>query len=435
MPLRFLFTFFLSVSLFATAIYSAPFSITEKAPSLEWKAVEDDHGGFYVVWAQAQGAQMALVAQHMSGAGQPVWSAAVALGASVQGREAWHAFRDAQGGVGVVWVAGGAVWGQVWDAAGQARWEAPLRISSATVAAQAPVGSPDAAGGFYVVWAQKNYGDRGVLLTQHVAANGRLLWNPEGLRVSLRPSDQQGPKIQYDGSAGFQVAWTDRRDGATTLRIQRMNFQGFRLWGLEGTLFVTPQSLGPVSASVQMALLPQGQGAAQLAWAGVAQGRSQIFEQMISSKGNVVPASSRVLDAQAEQWNPVVWGDGVGQTWLGWEDSRNLKSWQIYVRGPISERALAPSSADQGRLALAEDLSGGLWAVWVEKRTGQPSLFAQRLDSKGNPLFEKIGRAVAAPLTNPETPRLLPLLANQAVVLWADQVKKGEWTLSWAMLK
>jgi len=423
--------------LFLTALVStviaapSPAPISEKSTQFEWKALEDDHGGFYVVWTETRGSSSTLKAQHIGVNAQPDWlPGGLPIGPSVQGKRLWSAFADGKGGLGLVWVEDGAVRAQVWNEEALPRWPSPVRVSLSSAPIETPVAVADAAGGLFVVWSQRQYTDRAVLLAQHVMPDGRLIWNAEGLRVSLRPSDQKNPRMIFDGVSGFHVAWTDERDHSTAVRLQRMNFQGFRLWGMEGPQIVSQGPVGPLSTSLQMA--PAGNGAMRLAWAGTSQGKSQVYEQQLSAQGQVIAPSRLTPVDPSEKWNPVLWADGIGASWMGWEDARDLKSWQVYLRGPEGELSLAPSQSDQGRLAIAEDVGGGAWAVWVEKRTGKPGLYLQRVDAKGQRLLSSAGQALGTPLINPESPSIVPLLPEHIAILWVDQPKKGEWALGWA---
>jgi hypothetical protein len=252
------------------------------------------------------------------------------------------------------------------------------------------------------------------------------LW-PTAVRVSLRPSDQRQPEIAFDGAAGFIVSWSDYRDLASDWRVQRLNYQGFRAWGLEGISVTSP-------AKSVLRIAPWGQGSLTMAWADSENGKSHIREAQINAQGGDIAKRERPAPTNGDQWNPVLAGSGSGRYWVGWEDNRNERNWQVYVRSGTQDAPLAPFVGDQGRLALAEDENQGVFAAWIDSRKGHSAIYGQHVDAAGQALWEVAGREISGALEHPETPVLRILGSGRIALVWADHPVKTRTRLYWQLL-
>ena len=170
------------------------------------------------------------------------------------------------------------------------------------------------------------YADRAVLMAQHLNAQAVPLW-PVAIRVSLRLSDQRQPAVAFDGAAGLIISWADYRDFSSDWRVQRINYQGFRLWGLEGIEMAAPAGTG----SSALRIAPWGQGSLTVAWVGAENGHSRVQVRRINPQGLPLPDDKNPPVSAGDQWNPVLTGDGQGHSWVGWEDNRNGQNWKIYL--------------------------------------------------------------------------------------------------------
>jgi hypothetical protein len=361
----------------------------------------------------------------------------VALLPFVSSLDDWDAVADGQGNLVLTWVQDGHVHAQKLSADRTPQWADTL-ITVSTSPARMPTGVADAAGGVYLVWPEERYANRWVLVGQHRNAQGRVTWAKEGLRISLRPSDQSRPRVVYDGQAGAVVVWKDFREAASQIMAQRMDFQGNRLWGPEGVLITAPAG----EAKQFPMLAPLGDGSAAFGWIASASASSRLFLQTLTAKGVIgwAPAGINLSYGSWDEWNPSLAGDGHGLLWAGWEDYRNHSHWQVFIgtlnqdahsAWPAKEVALAPVAADQGRLAFVEDGRHGVFAAWIDNRTGRPGLYAQELGASGRALMGEQGLAMDEQLVDPAIPQIVNLSPGHAAILYADHKKKQEWSLYW----
>ena len=397
---------------------------------LAWKAVEDDAGGFYLLWTRQDPSGLRLMGQHVMGDGTALWTVpGETLLPVVSDTASWTAFADSNKGLALSWVNEGKVWVQRWAPDGVPVWKTPVQVSDTRFISSTPVGVADGGGGLYIVWVEKMFANRAVLKSQHLNAQAVPLW-PDAIRISLRPSDQKQPSIAFDRAAGAMVSWADYRDLASDWRVQRINYQGFRLWGLEGIEITAPAGNG----SSPLRLAPWGQGSLTVAWVDSDRGHRRVKERQINPRGTLVSEEKLPPLTNGEEWNPVLTGEGDGHYWVGWEDNRNERTWQVYVRsgtGGSRDLALAPSNGDQGHLALSDDNAQGVFAVWVDNRADSPAIYGQHLNAAGQALWEISGREMAAHLKHPDTLALLALGSGHEVLVWSDQLVKGQHALYW----
>ena len=123
----------------------------------------------------------------------------------------------------------------------------------------------DGKGGFIVVW----WDDRDIfadIYAQRVNVNGMPLWDKKGIPICIEGGVQQNPKLVSDGAGGAIAYWLDYREdiGNTTedaIYAQRIDADGKVLWNENGV---------PVSAAEKEQISPQaisvGTGSAIVVW-------------------------------------------------------------------------------------------------------------------------------------------------------------------------
>jgi hypothetical protein len=299
----------------------------------------------------------------------------------------------------------------------------------------------DALGGTLVVWRHRLSQDRSVILAQRIDAQGNPLWGAGGLRVSLRASNQTNPRVARDNMSGMAVAWRDEANNASELRVQRIDFQGNRLWSLEGL-----KVAAPMGAADFPSIAAVGTGSVAIAWNTSERQTSQILLQRVGPEpvlkwGPALYASQR--PPTYNRWNPALWGNEGGGVWVGWEDFGNLANYQIQVNHlneggssvwPSGELTAAPALGDQGKMTLTGNGNGGVWMAWIDNRLSDIALYVQEIDGAGARLQGPGGRRVADHLTKSSKPQLVSLGGGQAAVVWTERPKKDQWTLSWAIV-
>jgi hypothetical protein len=443
-----IFALLCSTSVFAQGRHPAapglqPF-LTEQSDAFRFRSIEDDHGGFYLVWThEVSPGSFTLNAQHVNDQGATLWALpGKPVVQALSSIDNWDIFPDGHGNLTLTWIAADLPRLQRYDAGGQALWPNDLTVTASSAPCRAPTGVVDALGGVYLVWSEKDFPDRWVLVAQHTDLQGKSNWYVNGIRVSQRPSEQRHPRMVYDGQAGVIIAWKDFRESASQMQAQRLDYRGNRLWGDQGIVITAPAG-PPHEAPI---LEPLGNGQAVLAWVAQQSGKNRLFLQSMTAAGAFRWAALglNITFGDWDQWNPVLYGDGQGSIWTGWEDFRNGSQWQVYVGNlnsdahivwPSGEVALAPYTADQGKLALVDDGLKGVFGVWVDNRLGHPGIYAQEVNSQGLLLMGPQGTPVIKNMTDAGLPKIINLAEGRAAVFWTDKPAKGRWAFYWTALQ
>src|SRR5438552_219014 len=185
------------------------------------------------------------------------------------------------------------------------------------------------------------------------------------------------------------VACRDEANSASELRVQRIEFQGNRLWSLEGLKIAAP-----VGGAEFPIIAPTGTGEVVLAWNAASGQTNQIFLQKVGPEpvlkwGAMALASN--VPIPYNRWNPVLLGDEEGGTWIGWEDFRNQANYQIQLNHldgggksvwPGGEIKVAPAAGDQGKMTMAGDAKDGVWLAWIDNRQSTVGLYVQEIDAE-----------------------------------------------------
>ncbi len=236
-----------------------------------------------------------------------------------------------------------------------------------------PPGIPDGAGGAIVVWLDTRNGNPDLFM-QRIDADGNPLWYPNGLPLtSMAPGGEWDPALLSDGAGGAIVTyeegpnsmWVTDRD----IRIQRVDASGLKLWGENGT-WVCQAARGQINPKIAS----DGAGGAIVVWQDYRNGNGDVYAQRIDSTGTPLwQANGKPVSLAADtQFDPV----------------------------------------------LAPDGSGGAIVAWVDRRTASWAIWAQRLDSGGNPLWAENGIMVAPQIS--DGPNIVPDGAGGAIVAWQD---------------
>jgi hypothetical protein len=133
--------------------------------------------------------------------------------------------------------------------------------------------------------------------------------------------------------------------------------------------------------------------------------------------------------AFADQKSPVIATDGAGGAIIAWTDDRALSSIDIYaqridasgnVLWTADGVAICTAAADQIYPAIVSDGWGGAVITWMDKRSGNFDIYAQRVDASGNVRWTTDGVALCIVGGNQQFPRIISDGAGGAIVTWED---------------
>jgi hypothetical protein len=195
----------------------------------------------------------------------------------------------------------------------------------------------------------------------------------QNVPIAVAAGNQWNARLTTDGHHGAIVVWQDRRGGSIDkLYIQHVNNAGDALWQ-EGGI------------------------------------------QLSSSDGY--------------QYNPDIFPDGEGGTFIVWQDNRNVADYDIYAQHVSADGQLlwgavgvvvTSANGHQYNPKVVTDGNNGIVIVWQDKRGGQYDIYAQRLNSTGSALWQENGIVVCNEAADQLEPKLISSVEGAVIVTWTD---------------
>lgn len=289
--------------------------------------------------------------------------------------------------------------------------------------------APDGSGGAFIVW--QDEADGYSIVAQRIDHYGHLLWPEGGIIVCDESMYQYDPRICSDGAGGAIIAWGDSRNtvGEDEWDIygQRLDSDGVAQWTAGGVGVCT------TFGSQWLAdLVPDGAGGAIIAWEDWSAGTvSDLYLQRIDPGGAKMWGTGGVLvsDIAGSKELPSLLADGAGGAIVAYQEGH--VGWDIYAQRIGSDGQLlwqlggAPvCTAVEGQYEpeITSDGAGGAVIVWNDYRRGdfRNDLYAQRIDASGAVQWTAGGVAVCTAPENQEGPVLVPDGAGGAIIAWGD---------------
>lgn len=139
--------------------------------------------------------------------------------------------------------------------------------------------------------------------------------------------------------------------------------------------------------------------------------------------------NTAVSIAFADQTLPAITTDGAGGAIIVWADDRALSSIDIYaqridasgnVLWTADGVAICTAANDQNYPAIVSDGSGGAVIAWMDMRSGNYDIYAQRVDAAGTVQWATNGVALSTAIGNQDFPTIISDGSGGAIVGWED---------------
>ena len=299
----------------------------------------------------------------------------------------------------------------------------------------------DGAGGMIAVWEDKRTGTADIY-AQRIDVNGSALWSTDGVPVCSAPGAQGlyhsstgttgFTPIVADGDGGVWIVWQDERAFSTLQRdiyLQHLDADGRRRFAANGIAVAARAGMED-----QPTLVADGAGGVIVVW----QDRTadpiftDLHGQRVAADGTMLwnggePRPLVVLDW--DQDGPSLCADGAGGAFLAWSDARDDVG-DVYAQrldamgnGLWGVNGIAVAVQEDGQDAITMQLAsdGEPVLAWVDRRTGTPDIYAQKLNAAtGAPRWTAGGRAVCTAVESQYRPALAPDGTGGAYVAWFD---------------
>jgi hypothetical protein len=316
----------------------------------------------------------------------------------------------------------------------------PLCVSASNQ--NRPASVADGAGGTIVAWADSSHGNWDIY-AQRISAAGTVQWTADGVALCSATKEQSWPIITSDGGGGAIVAWDDWRNDRYEIYAAHVSAAGTVLWGDTNGVAVCTAT-GDVYVS---AIAPDGAGGAIITWMDLRGAAHDIFAQRISANGALLWGGAEgvpICTAAGAQYYPLITSDGFGGAVIAWIDNRRGRP-DGYCPDLYAQR-VNPSGArvwttdgvalctagltwlatgDQYSPGLVGDGARGAIVAWMDERSGDMNIFAQRVDSTGATMWVDNGVVVCAAANNQDYPRIVSDEEHGAIVSWFDYRDSG----------
>ena len=217
--------------------------------------------------------------------------------------------------------------------------------------------------------------------------------------VCVASGTQVLPAACSDGLNGAVIAWQDSRNGASAIYAQRLDSNGHAVWPKDGLLLANSRNYAQTSPLVAT----DNNGGAYIAWMDTRHGTT-IYAQHVRGDGTLAyPDTGLAVAAGANgRANPAMCDDGMGGTFIAWEDSRAAKSTDrpdIYMNKLMDGQAKFGSSGSlidgskstQRFPAICNDGAGGCFIAWHSGTSLPIAVWAMHVDANGNQLWGSPG--------------------------------------------
>ena len=318
------------------------------------------------------------------------------------------------------------------DSLGHAQWTyngMPICIDTADQST--PNLCTDGMGGFIVTWSDLRSGLERDVYAQRVSAQGQVMWTTNGVPVANKFNREHNEKITSDDNGGAFIVW-EQFDEITQLwniAMQHINAQGLRLWDVNGVT-VSDFSANRLNPKLQK----DKQGGVYVVWQELHNGMDyDIYAQRFNTQGQRLWSNIGLPVAVAlnSQINPKMDPDTLsGGVYIAWADKRNQLDYDIYAQRIDSSgnflwnsNGIAVSALNGNQSAvdiISTTQTNGVILTWRDSRSGNNDIYVQKLSPEGNSMWDLQGKLIATSPYNQINPNVCSDGANGCIITWQD---------------
>lgn len=344
---------------------------------------------------------------------------------------------DGAGGAIIAWLydVGGAgydIYAQRVDATGTPLWTAdgvPICTAAGNQVELAMI--EDGAGGAILSWSDgRSPASAMDVYAQRVSAAGVVQWAADGVAVCTEPGDQYTPALATDGAGGAIVAWEDHRTSDGDIYAQRVHASGVPQWAAGGVLLC-----GFTELQTDVRVASDGAGGAIACWTDFRNLLSDdIYAQRVNPAGVPQwPAGGIGVCVQnnSSQFGARLVSDGLGGALVAWVDTRSA-NYDIYAQRLSAAGSRLWGTSGNGGVVVCQAASiqhlptlcsdgyGGAIIAWEDWRGSDGDVYVQRMSGGGIPMWASNGVVVCSPSGTQRKPAIISDAAGGAVIAWQD---------------
>ncbi|MCU0344177.1 MAG: T9SS type A sorting domain-containing protein [Ignavibacterium sp.] len=239
------------------------------------------------------------------------------------------------------------------------------------------------------------------------------------------------PVSVSDGNGGAIIVWS-----RSQIYGQRVSSSGNTFWGPFGTIVGLAQDPTFLSSRINPVVIPDDSGGAIIAYGEYNNSRI-IAASKVKSDGSIVWDKLICFSSTGTRKNPSICSDGEGGAIITWEDTRNgSTNSDIYAQRVNSSGTemwgsngviLCDAVKNQTIPKIASDGLGGAFITWADSRTTTSRIYAQRVNSLGQPQWGGGGMLITSGNEPAGNPKIAASDIGQAIITWANGNAFGTW--------
>ena len=345
--------------------------------------ISDGMGGAIIVWEDERNSNRDIYAQRINSSGTPLWSA--------NGTPVCEAENDQR---------------------------FPKMVS-------------DDSGGVIITWRDERNGVFNYdIYAQRINSDGIVEWGKDGIPICSEVQEQQSATISRDGHSGIFIAWTDFRSNSSyDIYAQHILSDGLAQWSVNGIPICTA-----VNSQYDPNIISDNDQGAIISWDDERNNNLDIYAQRIDSVGNFlwIINGERVCAAADDQEFPLMVSDGNHGAIIVWWDFRSNNFYDIYAARVdldgnfpwiINGIPICVANDDQWFPYISESENGSAIICWYDDRnyiTSAADVYAQKIDSSGNILWQSNGVVICKAPGSQYLPVLISDTNGGAIISWYD---------------
>ncbi len=397
----------------------------------------DGEGGVFLGWIDGRNGMYEVFAQHLDARGVPLWATdGIEVGGGAYYQTDIQLAPDGQGGVIMVWhdhfSGADDIYAQRIDASGTALWPTRgVQVCGAAGDQEFPRVLGDGMGGAFIVWEDSRNPTAVDIYAQRLNASGDALWAMDGVPVCTAGGDQSRSRLVPDGQFGMIISWEDERADVGDVYVQRMGSFGTPVWTADGVALC---DLSMEQSSPRM--VSDESGGAVVVWLDARSGYIDIYAQRVDPDGSERWAEDGILicNGAPGQLKHELIADGSHGAIICWQDHR-AGNWDIYAQRVSGDGTalwtamgvpVCTAGQSQQHPSVAGDGDGGAVVAWEDGRLQDDDVYAQRVDSEGNVLWDTDGVAVSTAAGSQLGHCMTTDGDGGAIIVWDDSRRTEE---------
>lgn len=261
------------------------------------------------------------------------------------------------------------------------------------------------------------------------------MWDLNGTPVCTLANQQSGVEMCSDNAGGVIIAWMDWRNNSNqNIYAQRFNELGQYLWTANGIPVCTASG-----EQTYHQICSDGSGGAIIVWTDPRNGPNMdIYAQRINATGYVQWTIDGIAVCTADniQREPRLIRYGIGGVIITWIDKRS-ENFNIYAQrinstghsqwGP-NGTVICVQPWEQRNVLLSNTTDGNIILTWHDTRHDgiHYDIYAQKINASGHLQWDPLGVPICTETGDQTFPQIYQDSANGSFITWIDQ-RNGIW--------